>query len=481
MFGLGSKSTGKTSLGSPLLDPVSSSDVGGTSKSKSNSNSNSVGKNVKSPLATPQGNRSSGERYFADILADTAQSHDEEADHLQHLSRKSRHSIKELDDGARSRLIFSSSFSHRFTDFVNPNNTAQLTTFLLLNSMIGSGILNQPYVFKESGIIGGIVGFLLATVATWTGLMCLTSAGIQEDIWEYSGLAFRAFEKNGERVVDIAIIVLTFGSQLGYILVVGTTLSGLLKSWGCDLDVCGNTPITIVSVAVFVTPVCMFRHFGHLAYLSVFSIVTIFAVMGLVMIGGPIKHQVDHVDSDYQYFNAYGMLASLGSIVFSLDCASSNFQAFISTEEKSQNLPSWFAVTRNAVISGSVMCMIMGLVGYLSFGDDTEGEILDNFQQAGYDIFKVMVVIHLILYIPSNFVIMRYSVVKLFSGERSELLPKTTHTLITIVLLAITVSTVVALLQMKLSSGLAFSLILNITGGIGGKEALSITIATCTY
>eukprot|EP01031_Cornospumella_fuschlensis_P048213 gene48213-59050_t len=127
------------------------------------------------------------------------------------------HSYKDMDERAdrASRLSFSSSFSA-----MNPKNSAYLTGFLLLNTMIGSGILNQPYVFRESGVLGGLIGFVLASVATWTGLLCLTAAGIKEDVLEYSNLAKRAFENWGERLVDISIICLTFGSQLGYILVV---------------------------------------------------------------------------------------------------------------------------------------------------------------------------------------------------------------------------------------------------------------------
>eukprot|EP01036_Dinobryon_divergens_P044402 gene44402-59253_t len=34
-----------------------------------------------------------------------------------------------------------------------PQNSAALTTFLLLNTMIGSGILNQPFVFENSGML----------------------------------------------------------------------------------------------------------------------------------------------------------------------------------------------------------------------------------------------------------------------------------------------------------------------------------------
>jgi sodium-coupled neutral amino acid transporter 11 len=363
-----------------------------------------------------------------------------------------------------SRLSYGSSFSA-----LHPSNSAYLTTFLLLNTMIGSGILNQPYVFKQAGIVGGLVGFLITTVATWTGLLCLTSAGVKENVYEYSGLAKRAFPHFGELMVDIAIIVLTFGSQLGYVLVVGTLLSDLLGSWGCNSVVCNEMFTTIISVGVFVTPVCLYRHYGHLAILSLFSIAAIVAVLLLVFVGGPIKRSMDHSgSSNYRTFNLAGMLSSCGSIIFSMECCSANFQAFVSTERKSRNMPTWRIVTGTAVLAGAIMCASMGLVGYLSFGSDTEGEILDNFAQHGYDVFKVMVVVHLILYIPVNFVIMRYSVVKVIFNQRSEQLPQATHALVTVLLLGGSTAIVLLLLGLGLESGDAFSLLLNITGGVGG-------------
>jgi hypothetical protein len=45
-----------------------------------------------------------------------------------------------------------------------PENSEALTVFLLLNTMIGTGILNQPYVFRESGVLGGLLGFILSAV-----------------------------------------------------------------------------------------------------------------------------------------------------------------------------------------------------------------------------------------------------------------------------------------------------------------------------
>eukprot|EP00597_Dinobryon_sp_UTEXLB2267_P006404 CAMPEP_0170081818 /NCGR_PEP_ID=MMETSP0019_2-20121128/17587_1 /TAXON_ID=98059 /ORGANISM="Dinobryon sp., Strain UTEXLB2267" /LENGTH=453 /DNA_ID=CAMNT_0010296431 /DNA_START=97 /DNA_END=1459 /DNA_ORIENTATION=- len=357
---------------------------------------------------------------------------------------------------------------------LHPTNGPHLTTFLLLNTMIGSGILNQPYVFSQSGIAGGLFGFLVAGIGTWFGLVCLTAAGLHVNILEYSGLANFAFKQHGERIVDISIIIVTFGAQLGYILIVGTTLSDLLGSWGCESIVCNETFTTIVSVGVFVMPVCMFRTFGHLAYLSLFSIAAIVAVLVLVIIGGPIKHQLNHTSNNYEVFSFTGMLQSTGSIIFSLSCASANFQAYISTEKTSRNLDAWRGITGRAVLTGTVMCSVMGLVGYLSFGDDTSGMILDNFPQHAFDFFKVMVVTHLILYIPVNFVIMRYSLVRICTGRKSEHLDFFTHTVLTAAMLVGITALVLMLLGLGLASGEAFSLILNITGGIGGSLATLI-------
>lgn len=310
---------------------------------------------------------------------------------------------------------------------------------------------------------------IVSGVLVWTGLLCLTAAGIETNILEYSGLAKKAFGVNGERLVDLAIIIVTFGSQLGYILIIGTSLSDLLQQWGCRSVICDDFATTILSIGIFTCPVCFYKHFGHLAYLSLFSIAAIVAVLFLVLIGGPIKHETNGVGSDdYRLFNTLGMLQSMGSIVFSLDCASANLQAFIATESNSQVMTVWKHISGTSVIMGGVMCIVMGMAGYLSFGSETQGMILDNFNAPGFDVFKLLVVVHLILYIPSNFVIMRYSVVKLFSGIKSERLENCTHAVVTVFLLALTVAVVLLILGLNLGNGVAFSLILNITGGIGG-------------
>lgn len=75
---------------------------------------------------------------------------------------------------------------------------------------------------------------------------------------------------------------------------------------------------------------------------------------------------------------------------------------------------------------------------------------------------------------------MRYSIIKVFMRTRSELLPFVTHTAITLILLTGVTAMVILLLGLGLASGVAFSLILNLTGGIGGTLlVLATTNTTC--
>lgn len=55
-----------------------------------------------------------------------------------------------------------------------------------------------------------------------------------------------------------------------------------------------------------------------------------------------------------------------------------------------------------AVVLGGLFCYGTGMVGYLSFREATEGDILDNFTGVVASGFKVMVVMHLVLYIPNE-------------------------------------------------------------------------------
>ena len=55
-----------------------------------------------------------------------------------------------------------------------------------------------------------------------------------------------------------------------------------------------------------------------------------------------------------------------------------------------------------SVLAGGILCYVTGLAGYLAFRGATGGDTLDNFSGPVAAFFKILVVVHLIFYIPNE-------------------------------------------------------------------------------
>ena len=63
------------------------------------------------------------------------------------------------------------------------------TVFLIVNTMIGAGILNMPQVFAKSGLLLGLGMFAVTAWATWAGLVLLVRVGMETGIMDYGALS----------------------------------------------------------------------------------------------------------------------------------------------------------------------------------------------------------------------------------------------------------------------------------------------------
>lgn len=81
-----------------------------------------------------------------------------------------------------------------------------------------------------------------------------------------------------------------------------------------------------------------------------------------------------------------------------------------------------------------------------------------------------MIVCHLILYIPMQFVVMRHSIVRQVFKMRSEDISWPKHASLTVGLLAAMTALVLHLVGSGVATGTAFTFIVNLTGGISGMK-----------
>lgn len=370
-----------------------------------------------------------------------------------------------INSNNSSSRDFQSRIATRFDYDKTSENSIFFTIFLLLNAMIGSGILNAPQVFMETGILVAIILIIITGYYTHLGLKVLIECGIQCKKYDYSDVANFILGNFGEKLVDFAIAISSFGALMSYIDIIGSTSEQLLYSWGCDSYLCSSYYSTSFLLLLIVLPICLKKVFGHLAIYSVISISSILAILFLVCIAGPI---ITASEPFVPKLYSKSFSGQVGSIIFSLSCAYASFHSFKSM--KDPDCEKWSLLSGKAVIIGGISLILMGLGGYLSFGDDVNGMILNNFNGSnGYDIFKIFLLIHMCLFIPVDFMVMRHSIAKLIGYSNGTITNLNLHIIATIFFLVLPAIVVLSFKASGISQGVAFGVILDITGGIGGS------------
>lgn len=97
------------------------------------------------------------------------------------------------------------------------------TVFNLTKFYFGISILATPYGFKESGIIGGVVGVILFSSLNVFTVYIQTQAAIDYDrkIKSLSEFSYRVLGIYNKILIDLCIIAVQVGGGIAYLLFIG--------------------------------------------------------------------------------------------------------------------------------------------------------------------------------------------------------------------------------------------------------------------
>lgn len=346
-------------------------------------------------------------------------------------------------------------------------NSDLSTTFLLVNAMIGAGILVQGYVFSESGILSCCVEYVIVGIMIYMGVEMMIQCAASQQIFDYPKLAGHVLGTYGKLAVDLSIVINGAGALLSYILIIGTLFEDIVSSFStCDAWYCDIAFLTILPIVTFTIPLCLIRNFGHLAVISYISVSVITSIVFLVIIGGPVVGHNSHAAPRSVKMGSFvGSIRNVGDIIFALGYSTAAFHAYNGMENRS--VANFQRLAKTATWIGVLMCFFTGLAAYLSFGNSTDTNILLNFTGAVGDIFKLALIVHLVLYIPGDFVILRASLWRLFDVDVAT---QSNFLFITTTLGSVGLITMTAiLLQVYCSNSNALGLVVDITGGMAGS------------
>ncbi|CAN6643434.1 vacuolar amino acid transporter 2 [Trichomonascus vanleenenianus] len=255
----------------------------------------------------------------------------------------------------------------------------------MANSIIGAGIIGQPYAVRQSGLVGGILLLLgLTAVIDWTIRLLVVNAKLSGTD-TFQATVSKCFGKPGLITISVAQGLFALGGSMAFCVIIGDTIPHVINAIFPSLHtipVVGilaqrNTIIIIVTLGISY-PLALNRNIAKLAKASALALVSMVIIVLTVVIRGP------SVDTDKGKFSASlltvnfgGIFQGISVISFAFVCHHNSLLIFDSL--KTPTMDRFAKVTHWSTTVSMVMCMLMGIGGFLVFKDETKGNILNNF------------------------------------------------------------------------------------------------------
>lgn len=255
----------------------------------------------------------------------------------------------------------------------------------MANSIIGADIIGQPYAMRQAGLAAGVVLLVgLTVVVDW--IICLIVINSKlSGISSFQGTVEHCFGRLGLVAISVAQWVFAFGGMVAFCVIVGDTISHVLVALWPDL---GAVPIVglltdrRVAIAVFVLglsyPLALYRDIAKLAKASTFALVGMIVIVVTVLVQGLLVPADARGSFSMPLLTVNGgIFQAIGVISFAFVCHHNSLLIYGSL--RTPTIDNFSRVTHYLTGVSMVACLVMALGRFLTFGDRTLGNVLNNF------------------------------------------------------------------------------------------------------
>lgn len=259
----------------------------------------------------------------------------------------------------------------------------------LLKSSLGSGILAMPAAFKNAGTIVGIFGtIILGYICTHcVYLLVKTSQDVcrvskvpslgyaetVEAVFATGPRSLRKFSKAMRIFIDWAMAFTILGACAVYVILLVESMQQIVDHFSKD-----NSLNTTLYCLIFLVPILIFTQIKNLKYIAPFSgFANILLVLTFIIC-------IYYICNDFPSFDSRPMAVPvgrlplfIGTVIFAMEGIGVVLPVE-NTMAKPQHFlgcPGVLNITMSIVV---LLYMVMGILGYLKYGDNAEGSITLN-------------------------------------------------------------------------------------------------------
>ncbi|KAI1842715.1 hypothetical protein JX265_005041 [Neoarthrinium moseri] len=255
----------------------------------------------------------------------------------------------------------------------------------MANSIIGAGIIGQPYAFRQAGLLAGVVLLVgLTVVVDWTIRLIVVNSKLS-GANSFQGTVEHCFGRPGLVAISVAQWAFAFGGMVAFGVIVGDSIPHVLQAvWPglSSIPVLGLLADRRVVIAVFILaisyPLTLYRDIAKLAKASTMALISMVIIVITVVVQGALAPKEDRGSFSTPLLTINGgIFQAIGVISFAFVCHHNSLLIYGSL--RTPTIDRFARVTHYSAGVSMAACLLMALVGFLTFGDKTQGNVLNNF------------------------------------------------------------------------------------------------------
>lgn len=261
----------------------------------------------------------------------------------------------------------------------NSKSPLHMAFMNMANSILGAGIVSQPFAIKQAGVVGAfIIYILLGFITDWT-LRLIVKNLVISGTNTYQDSVQKAMGKKGKLLIMLANGLFAFGGCVAFCIIIGDSIPHVLRTLVPANYIERNW--VVICTTIFISlPLSLHKNIEALERASGLALISMLIIVLTVVIRGPLLPQ--SLKSQITLFHPKWWLRttifkSISIISFALVCHHNTSFIYFSLRNKS--IAKFNKLTYLSCIISMFICMMMGYFGFHVFKDKTKGNILNNF------------------------------------------------------------------------------------------------------
>ncbi|KAG0643852.1 transmembrane amino acid transporter protein-domain-containing protein [Tuber brumale] len=266
-----------------------------------------------------------------------------------------------------------------------PKSGMRMAFMNMANSIIGAGIIGQPYAFRQAGLGMGIFLLVALTITVdWTINLIVINSKLS-GANSFQATVSACFGRPGLIAISVAQWAFAFGGMIAFCIIVGDTIPHVISALFPSLEgvpILGLLTDRRACIIIFILgisyPLSLYRDIAKLAKASAMALVSMLVIILTVVTQGfrvPPENKGSFSKSLLTVND--GVFQAIGVISFAFVCHHNSLLIYGSL--KKPTLDRFARVTHYSTGISMVACLLMAVAGFLTFGDKTAGNVLNNF------------------------------------------------------------------------------------------------------